>query len=81
MKFSDARELGQVVRTMFLLNYINDIDLRCIIQSATCKSEEFNNFIDWISFGRDGVIEDNLRANQKKKCIIDQFMPFIFELS
>ncbi len=60
------RELGRVVRTMFLLNYINDIDLRRLIQAATCKSEEFNNFIDWVSFGRDGTIEDNLRVNQKK---------------
>ena len=60
------RELGRVVRTMFLLNYINDIDLRRLIQAATCKSEEFNNFIHWVSLGRDGTIEDNLRVNQKK---------------
>lgn len=64
------RELGRVVRTMFLLNYINDIDLRRLIQAATCKSEEFNNFIDWVSFGRDGTIEDNLRVNQKKPLIL-----------
>ena len=34
------RELGRVVRTMFLLNYINDPELRKTIQAATCKSEE-----------------------------------------
>jgi len=60
------RELGRVVRTVFLLNYINDIDLRRTIQAATCKSEEFNNFIDWVAFDRDGSIKDNLRGNQKK---------------
>lgn len=60
------RELGRVIRTMFLLNYINDIELRRMIQAATCKSEEFNNFIDWVAFGRDGTITDNLLGNQKK---------------
>ncbi|HHX8417257.1 TPA: Tn3 family transposase [Legionella pneumophila] len=60
------RELGRIIRTTFLLNYINDIELRRMIQAATCKSEEFNNFIDWVAFGRDGVIEDNLLGNQKK---------------
>src|SRR5690606_39790160 len=38
------RELGRVVRTMFLLEYITDLDLRKTIQAATCKSEEFNEF-------------------------------------
>jgi len=60
------RELGRVIRTMFLLNYISDIELRRTIQAATCKSEEFNNFIDWVAFGRDGRIEENLLGNQKK---------------
>ena len=60
------RELGRVIRTMFLLNYISDIELRRTIQAATCKSEEFNNFIDWVAFGRDGTIEENLLGNQKK---------------
>ena len=60
------RELGRVERTIFLLNYINDPELRRMIQAATCKSEEFNEFISWIRFGGGGVIGDNLRANQGK---------------
>ncbi|MEI8647111.1 Tn3 family transposase [Paraglaciecola sp. Hal342] len=31
-----------MVRTMFSLEYITDVDLRKTIQAATCKSEEFN---------------------------------------
>lgn len=64
--FFALRELGRVERTLFLLNYINDSEMRSQIQAATCKSEEFNEFIAWIRFGGGGVISDNLRTNQRK---------------
>jgi len=32
------------------LGFIDDIDLREMIQAATCKSEAFNNFIQWVFF-------------------------------
>ncbi|CAM2864807.1 Tn3 family transposase [Legionella worsleiensis] len=35
--------------------------------AATCKSEEFNDFIDWITFGKDGVIHENNSVIQQKK--------------
>lgn len=60
------RELGRVERSIFLLKYINDPELRRIIQAATCKSEEFNEFIDWICFGGGGVIGDNMQFSQRK---------------
>ena len=37
-----------------------------MIQAATCKSEEFNNFIAWVAFGHNGTIKDNAQGNQKK---------------
>lgn len=60
------RELGRVVRTIFLLKYINDVDLRKIVQSATNKSEEFNNFVKWLFFGNDSIIAENVRYEQSK---------------
>jgi len=60
------RELGKVIRTMFLLNYIGDSDLRKTIHAATNKSEQFNAFVKWSFFGGEGVIAENLRYEQRK---------------
>lgn len=45
------RELGRVVRTLFLLRYISEAELRRTIRAETTKIESFNDFLDWISFG------------------------------
>lgn len=60
------RELGQVVRTEFLLNYLSDPQLRATIQAATNKSEAFNGFTQWVGFGGDGTIPENDRDEQRK---------------
>jgi TnpA family transposase len=60
------RELGRVVRTMFLLRYISEAELRQAIQVATNKSERFNEFVRWIAFGGDNVIAENIRDEQRK---------------
>ena len=45
------RELGRVVRTIFLLEYISSQPMRMEIRGATTKIESFNTFRDWVSFG------------------------------
>lgn len=45
------RELGRVIRTLFLLRYISESELRQTIRAETTKIESFNDFLDWISFG------------------------------
>lgn len=60
------RELGRVKRTLFLLKYINDAELRRTIHAATNKSEEFNDFVKWLFFGGDGIIAENIRHEQRK---------------
>jgi TnpA family transposase len=62
------QELGRVIRTHFLLHYLDDAELRSTIQAATNKSEAFNGFAKWAFFGGEGVITHNRRAEQRK-CI------------
>lgn len=59
------RELGRVVRTAFLLEYITDKDLRHTIQRSTNKCESFNNFAGWVYFA-DSMIRENVRDEQVK---------------
>jgi TnpA family transposase len=45
------RELGRVVRTLFLLRFVSEADLRQSIRAETTKIESHNDFLDWIGFG------------------------------
>lgn len=64
--FSAFQELGKVIRTKFLLKYISDYQMRCFIQRETNKSEQFNNFAQWVSFFNDGRIAEQNRYEQEK---------------
>lgn len=59
-------ELGKVVRTIFLLKYISDAELRRTITATTNKCESYNNFTQWVAFGGGGVIAENSRDEQRK---------------
>ncbi len=60
------RELGHVVRTSFLLEYLSDVELRRLIQSATNKSERFNQFLQWVAFGGGALAAEGVRDEQRK---------------
>jgi TnpA family transposase len=54
------RELGNVIRRFFLLEYISDIDVREEITAQTNKVESYNEFSGWISFGsRHAIVASN----------------------
>ena len=59
------RELGRVVRTCFLLEYVNSEELRRIIHGATNRCESFNKFAQWVYFAND-LIQENVRDEQLK---------------
>lgn len=64
--FQSFRELGNVIRTMYLLDFISDIELREKITESTNKTESYNAFSSWCFFGGEGVIRENNLDDQTK---------------
>ncbi|KZC17504.1 MULTISPECIES: Tn3 family transposase [unclassified Rhodanobacter] len=60
------RALGSAVRTLFLLQYISDQDLREQITASTNKVEAYNGFSKYFFFGGEGIIADNDPVEQEK---------------
>jgi TnpA family transposase len=60
------RALGAAVRTLFLLQYISDRELREQITASTNKVEAYNGFAKHFFFGGEGVIADNDPVEQEK---------------
>ena len=61
------KALGQVIRTLFLLRYISERPLRRQINDCTNKVESFHGFLDWLFFGKEGVITENDADAQEKQ--------------
>ncbi|WP_273908616.1 Tn3 family transposase [Enterobacter bugandensis] len=60
------RELGRVIRTLFLLRYLSEADFRQIIRAETTKVESYNDFRDWITFSGE-IIKSGNPAEQEKQ--------------
>lgn len=61
------RELGRAVRTITLLRYLSDPDLREQITQVTNRNESFHNFADWLMFG--GQLIGHNDPNYQEKII------------
>ncbi len=53
------RELGRVVRTVFLLRFISDEPLQRQVTVETNKVEAYHNFREWIAFGHHSAMTTN----------------------
>ncbi len=60
------RELGRVARTLYLLEYVSDRELRRRVDTATTKIESFNAFCDWISFGGEFITSGDPVEQEKR---------------
>ena len=60
------RELGRVIRTTYLLEYISDAKKRKQINASTNKIESYNAFSQWLSFGSLEIIRSNFFDEQEK---------------
>jgi len=65
------RELGRVVRTVFLLEYISSLELREQIQGATNKVEAYHGFTKWLSFGGDAIAALDPEEQEKRLKYLD----------
>jgi len=65
------RELGRVVRTLFLLRYISEADLRRSIRTETTKVESYNDFLDWVGFGGPVLKSDDPVEQEKQVKYMD----------
>jgi TnpA family transposase len=65
--FLVAQEVGRVVRTMYLLEWINNSKLRREVTATTNIIESYNAFAKWLSFGGEGVIAENDPDEQQKR--------------
>ncbi|MDN4576549.1 Tn3 family transposase, partial [Pandoraea cepalis] len=64
--FLAAQELGKVVRTVFLLEWIGSRELRQEVTATTNKIESYNGFAKWFSFGGDVIAENDPDEQQKR---------------
>jgi type II secretory pathway pseudopilin PulG len=60
------REIGRAIRTVQLLRFLSDAQLRRRTTAETDKVESYNNFSSWCRIGNAGVIAANDPAEQEK---------------
>jgi TnpA family transposase len=65
--FQVAQEVGRVIRTTYLLEWINNSQLRREVTATTNIMESYNSFAKWLSFGGDGVMAENDPDEQQKR--------------
>ena len=67
--YAAFREVGRVIRTIQLLRYLTDPQMRRRVTAATNKVEAYNGFSEWVRFGNRGVITDNDPVEQVSKAV------------
>jgi len=65
--FQVAQEVGRVIRTTYLLEWVNNSQLRREVTATTNIIESYNSFAKWLSFGGEGVMAENDPDEQQKR--------------
>jgi TnpA family transposase len=65
--FLVAQEVGRVIRTAYLLEWINNSQLRREVTATTNIIESYNAFAKWLCFGGEGVMAENDPDEQQKR--------------
>lgn len=61
-----AQEIGNVIRTIYLLKWLGSRELRQEITSNTNKIEAYNGFAKWVGFGGDAIPVNEPDEQQKR---------------
>lgn len=69
--FAAARELGRVLRTVYLLRWISSKEMRQEVTATTNKIESYHAFTKWLDFGGDVITENDANEQQKRIRYID----------
>lgn len=69
--FAAARELGRVLRTVYLLKWISQKEMRQEVTATTNKIESYHAFTKWLDFGGDVITENDHTEQQKRLRYID----------
>jgi TnpA family transposase len=69
--FAASRELGRVLRTVYLLRWISQKEMRQEVTATTNKIESYHAFTKWLDFGGDVITENDLNEQQKRIRYID----------
>jgi TnpA family transposase len=72
--FRAFRELGRVFRTLYLLRWIEDHELRRAVTHEANKAEHYHDFAAHLNFGSHGVLRTNSRVDQEKAVIANQLV-------
>jgi TnpA family transposase len=68
------QELGNAVRTTFLLRWIRDKELRCAVHKGTTKVERSHQFSKYLNFGGEGGLKTNSPADQEKAIVYNELV-------
>ena len=69
--YAAARELGRVLRTVYLLRWISSKEMRQEVSATTNKIESYHAFTKWLDFGGDMINENDPNEQQKRVRFID----------
>lgn len=68
------QELGRVIRTVYLQDWIKDDALRRRVTAGTNKVETFHEFAAHLRFGGDGTVKSNDPGEQEKATVFNQLV-------
>lgn len=72
--YRSLQELGRVIRTIYLLDWIQDDELRAGVTQGANKVESYHAFSQHLNFGNNGIAKTNDPIEQEKMTVYNQLV-------